>query len=169
MFKALPRSLCSNGRLLSSNFHVLHPHQRLVDYATLSRKSRLFWFRILLIKEADITWKQSTLNWYPSLVIYTSISAFFLPACDDSWSSLHHPWIYLLRWTEVQTDSLKTIYSIKWPLLATVTRQFYQLDKNIINRWHCFYCERGGAYEILNYRITVDFFDNYRNTVIKFL
>ena len=25
------------------------------------------------------------------------------------------------------------------------------------------------AYEILNYRITVDFFENYRNTVIKFL
>ena len=27
----------------------------------------------------------------------------------------------------------------------------------------------GGAYEVLNYRITVDFFENYRNTVIKFL
>ena len=35
---------------------------------------------------------------------------------------------------------------IKWPLLATVTRQFYQLDKNIINRWHCFYCERPPHY-----------------------
>ena len=26
----------------------------------------------------------------------------------------------------------------------------------------------GGAYEVLNYRITVDFFENYRDTVIKF-
>ena len=26
-----------------------------------------------------------------------------------------------------------------------------------------------GAYEVLDYRITVDFFENYRNTVIKFL
>ena len=33
-----------------------------------------------------------------------------------------------------------------------------------------FNCFRGGrAYEVLNYRITVDFFKNYRNTVIKFL
>ena len=27
----------------------------------------------------------------------------------------------------------------------------------------------GGAYEVLNYRITVDFFENYRNTVIEYL
>ena len=26
-----------------------------------------------------------------------------------------------------------------------------------------------GAYEVLNYRILVDFFENYRDTVIKFL
>ena len=27
----------------------------------------------------------------------------------------------------------------------------------------------GGAYKVLNYRVTVDFFENYRNNVIKFL
>ena len=27
----------------------------------------------------------------------------------------------------------------------------------------------GGAYEVLNHRITVDFFKNYRNTIIEFL
>ena len=27
----------------------------------------------------------------------------------------------------------------------------------------------GGAYEVLNYRITLDFFENYCNTVVKFL
>ena len=32
-----------------------------------------------------------------------------------------------------------------------------------------FRCIGRGAYDVLNYRITVDFFKNYRNTVIKFL
>ena len=27
----------------------------------------------------------------------------------------------------------------------------------------------GGGYEVFNYRITVDFFENYRNTLLKFL
>ena len=29
-------------------------------------------------------------------------------------------------------------------------------------------CVCGGAYEVLNYRITFEFFENYRNTVINF-
>ena len=32
-----------------------------------------------------------------------------------------------------------------------------------------FVSEGGGAYKVLDYRITVDFFKNYRNIVIKFL
>ena len=31
-----------------------------------------------------------------------------------------------------------------------------------------FYPLQGGAYEVLNYRITVHFFENYRRTVIEF-
>ena len=37
------------------------------------------------------------------------------------------------------------------------------------SKFNSFPLPGGWAYEVLNYRITVDFFENYRNTVINFL